>query len=44
MKMAKPEADHKRMVESGRWKEAVQAYLAAIAYTDMNLGRVLDAQ
>jgi arylsulfatase A-like enzyme len=43
VKMAKPQIDHKRMLESGRWKEAVQGYLAAIAYTDMNLGRVLDA-
>ena len=41
--MARPEGDHARMVKSGRWKEAVQAYLAAIAYTDMNLGRLLDA-
>ncbi|HEV2293236.1 MAG TPA: sulfatase-like hydrolase/transferase [Tepidisphaeraceae bacterium] len=31
------------MLESGRWKEAVQGYLAAIAYTDMNIGRLLDA-
>ncbi len=31
------------MLKSGRWKEAVQAYLAAIAYTDMNVGRMLDA-
>ena len=41
--MAKPQGDHARMVSSGRWKEAVQGYLAAIAYTDMNVGRVLDA-
>ena len=43
MKMAKPDGDHARMVESGRWKEAVRAYLASIAYTDMNVGRLLDA-
>ena len=43
VKMAKPDGDHKAMIESGRWKEAVQAYLAAIAYTDMNIGRLLDA-
>lgn len=41
--MAKPTGDHQAMLESGRWKEAIQAYLAAIAYTDMNLGRLLDA-
>lgn len=43
VKMAKPEGDHKNIVESGRWKEAIQGYLAAIAYTDMNIGRLLDA-
>jgi arylsulfatase A-like enzyme len=42
-RMARPEGDHAAMVQSGRWKEAVQAYLATIAYMDMNLGRVLDA-
>lgn len=41
--MAKPDGDHKTMLESGRWKEAIQAYLAATAYTDMNIGRLLDA-
>jgi arylsulfatase A-like enzyme len=43
VKMAKPNGDHAKMVESGRWKEAVRAYLAAVAYTDMNVGRVVDA-
>ena len=43
VKMAKPAGDHAAIVKSGRWKEAVQAYLASIAYTDMNLGRLLDA-
>ena len=41
--MAKPSGDHARMVESGRWKEAVQAYLATIAFCDSQVGRVLDA-
>ncbi len=41
--MARPQGDHAAMVKSGRWKEAVQAYLATIAYTDMNIGRLLDA-
>ncbi len=43
VKMAKPEGDHAAMLKSGRWKEAMQGYLAAIAYTDMNIGRLLDA-
>ena len=41
--MARPQGDHAAMLESGRWQEAVQAYLASIAYCDMNLGRLLDA-
>ena len=43
VKMAVRSRDHERIVAAGRWKEAVQAYLAAIAYTDMNIGRLLDA-
>ncbi|WP_165070742.1 sulfatase [Paludisphaera rhizosphaerae] len=43
VKMAKPNGDHRKMVESGRWKEAVQAYLAAISYADAMVGRLLDA-
>lgn len=41
--MARPTGDHAKILESGRWKQAVQAYLATIAYCDMNVGRVLDA-
>ena len=40
---ARPQGDHAKILASGRWKEAVQAYLAATAYTDMNVGRLLDA-
>ncbi len=36
-------SDHELMLQSGRWKEAVQAYLASISYLDGQLGRVLDA-
>jgi arylsulfatase A-like enzyme len=43
IKMAKPDGDHKAIVESGRWKEAVQSYLAAIAYADAMIGRLIDA-
>jgi arylsulfatase A-like enzyme len=43
VKMAKPGGDHANVLESGRWKEAVQAYLAAISYLDGQVGRVLDA-
>jgi arylsulfatase A-like enzyme len=41
--MAKPNGDHKAMLESGRWKEAIQGYLAAISYCDAMIGRLLDA-
>ena len=34
---------HAKIVESGRWKEAVQAYLATISFLDGQVGRVLDA-
>ena len=43
VRMAKPNGDHAKVLESGRWKEAVQAYLAAISYLDGQVGRVLDA-
>jgi arylsulfatase A-like enzyme len=43
IKMAKPDGDHAAMLKSGRWKEAVRAYLATIAYCDTQIGRLLDA-
>jgi len=42
-RMARPGGDHATMLKSGRWKEAVQGYLAAIAYVDMNIGRLMAA-
>ncbi|MEZ6121632.1 MAG: sulfatase [Planctomycetaceae bacterium] len=43
IRTAKPTGDHKAIVDAGAWKEAVQAYLAAISYADAQLGRLLDA-
>ena len=43
LKMAQATGDHAKIKASGRWKEAVQAYLAAISYLDGQVGRVLDA-
>jgi arylsulfatase A-like enzyme len=43
VKMAHQFGDHARVLASGRWKEAVQAYLAAISYLDGQVGRLLDA-
>ena len=41
--MAKPEGDHAAILASGRWKDAIQGYLAAISYCDAMVGRLLDA-
>ena len=43
IKLAHRSGDHAAVLESGRWKEAVQAYLATISYLDGQIGRVLDA-
>ena len=43
VRMAKPDGDHRQILASGRWKAAIQSYLACGAYTDMNVGRLLDA-
>lgn len=42
-KMAKPNADLRKVIEHGEWKKAVRGYFASIAFTDKMLGRVLDA-
>jgi arylsulfatase A-like enzyme len=42
VKMAVHNRDHEKMIASGRWKEAVQAYLATIAFCDGQIGRLLD--
>jgi arylsulfatase A-like enzyme len=42
VKMAKPDGDHAQILASGRWKEAVQAYLATISFCDAMVGRLLD--
>lgn len=42
-KMAKPQGDHRRVTEHRQWKQAVQGYLASIAFVDECVGRVLDA-
>jgi len=40
---ARKSGDHANILKSGRWKEAVQAYLACITFMDTQLGRLLDA-
>jgi len=39
----KPGSHHDEIVKQGKWKEAVQAYLANIAFCDAMLGRVIEA-
>ncbi|MEN9580133.1 MAG: Choline-sulfatase [Pseudomonadota bacterium] len=34
---------HDAITQTGKWKEAVQAYLASIYFVDMQLGRILQA-
>jgi len=41
--MAKPQGDHKKVIETNNWRRAVQGYLASISFTDTNIGRLLDA-
>ncbi|MBX3438764.1 MAG: sulfatase [Planctomycetaceae bacterium] len=43
LSMARRQGDHAAIVRSGRWKEAVQAYLATINFADEQVGRLLDA-
>lgn len=40
-KMAQPDGDHRKILESGRWKEAVRGYLAAGAFADAMVGRLI---
>jgi arylsulfatase A-like enzyme len=40
-KFARAQGDHKRITEAGKWKEAVQAYLACCSYVDVQVGRLI---
>ncbi|MFA7003290.1 MAG: sulfatase, partial [Verrucomicrobiia bacterium] len=40
--MAKPQGDHADILKSGRWKDAVQAYLATITFCDAMVGRLIE--
>ncbi|TWU54574.1 Choline-sulfatase [Rubripirellula tenax] len=42
VRMAGPDRDHAKFLKSGRWKHAIQSYLATVAYLDMNIGRLID--
>ena len=42
VKMARPDGDHADILQSGRWKDAVQAYLATITFCDAMVGRLME--
>lgn len=42
-KMAKPDGDHRKVLQHKQWRKAVQGYLASINFVDTCVGRVLDA-
>jgi arylsulfatase A-like enzyme len=43
VRMARPEGDHADILKSDRWKDAVQGYLAAGAFCDAMIGRLMEA-
>ena len=43
VKFAKPNGDHKSVTSNNQYKQAVQGYLASIAFMDEQLGRLIDA-
>lgn len=43
LQMAKPQGDHRKVLETDNWHRAIQGYLASITFADAQIGRVLDA-
>ncbi|HOZ48564.1 MAG TPA: sulfatase [Candidatus Hydrogenedentes bacterium] len=41
--MARPEGDHKSVIETSNWRKAVAGYLATINFVDACVGRLMDA-
>ncbi len=41
-KFAKAGGDHKSVIDNKQWKQAVQGYLASIAFMDAQLGRLME--
>ncbi len=41
--MARPQGDHRNVIEHKQWRKAVQGYLASITFVDACVGRVIDA-
>jgi len=42
-KIAKPQGDHKNVIEHNQWRRAVSGYLASISFTDTMIGRLIAA-
>ncbi len=42
-RIAKPDGDHKRVIETHNWRRAVSGYLASITFVDTQVGKLLDA-
>ncbi|MBM3497736.1 MAG: sulfatase [Armatimonadetes bacterium] len=43
VRFARPDGDHRKVLESNNWRRAVQGYLASIAFADACVGRVVAA-
>jgi len=41
--IARPQGDHRKVVEHHQWRQAVRGYLASISFCDTMVGKVLDA-
>jgi len=42
-RMARPEGDHKKVIDTNNWRRAVQGYLASITFVDGCIGRLIEA-
>jgi arylsulfatase A-like enzyme len=40
---ARPDGDHRKVIEHQQWRQAVQAYLASISFADARVGELIDA-
>jgi arylsulfatase A-like enzyme len=43
VKMARPDGDHRKVIESNNYHKAVQGYLASITFADAEVGRLIEA-
>lgn len=41
-RMAKPDGDHRSVIQTNNWRKAVQGYLAAITFLDAQVGRLME--